>query len=166
MLSFVFTRSDCHMAIITQSHWINIDHVQLCMIMVDGVLSIVLINIFSNSKLTDWLILLFHSARHFFLKLEPIKLYVSMKTWHAPVFQSGMGAISWLAWKGDYLVFGDADGQLCLWDLKAKQARYAPLKCLGSIWVIVVEHARYASLIDISTTLLFVGPSKMTSSPS
>lgn len=35
-----------------------------------------------------------------------------------------MGSITWLAWKGDYLAFGDADGQICLWDLKAKTARY------------------------------------------
>ncbi|XP_052771962.1 WD repeat-containing protein 11-like [Mya arenaria] len=37
--------------------------------------------------------------------------------------ESGMSSITWLAWKGDFLLFGDADGQLCLWDLKAKQAR-------------------------------------------
>ncbi|KAH3790800.1 hypothetical protein DPMN_169007 [Dreissena polymorpha] len=37
--------------------------------------------------------------------------------------QSGMGTITWLAWKGDFIVFADADGQICLWDLKAKQAR-------------------------------------------
>ncbi|KAL4232352.1 WD repeat-containing protein 11 [Mactra antiquata] len=37
--------------------------------------------------------------------------------------ESGMGTITWLAWKGDYLTFGDADGQLCLWDLKAKTSR-------------------------------------------
>ncbi|XP_052225390.1 WD repeat-containing protein 11-like isoform X2 [Dreissena polymorpha] len=37
--------------------------------------------------------------------------------------ESGMGTITWLAWKGDFIVFADADGQICLWDLKAKQAR-------------------------------------------
>ncbi|XP_053406773.1 WD repeat-containing protein 11-like [Mercenaria mercenaria] len=37
--------------------------------------------------------------------------------------ESGMGSVTWLAWKGDYLAFGDADGQLCLWDLKAKTSR-------------------------------------------
>ena len=28
-----------------------------------------------------------------------------------------------LAWKGDFLVFGDAEGIQCLWDLKAKISR-------------------------------------------
>lgn len=37
--------------------------------------------------------------------------------------ESGMGSVTWLTWKGDYLAFGDADGQLCIWDLKAKTSR-------------------------------------------
>ena len=37
--------------------------------------------------------------------------------------ESGMGTITWVAWKADYLVFGDADGQLCVWDLRAKTSR-------------------------------------------
>ena len=37
--------------------------------------------------------------------------------------ESGMGTITWVAWKADFLVFGDADGQLCVWDLRAKTSR-------------------------------------------
>ena len=38
MLSFVFTRSDCHLTIITLTliHWITIDHVPLKMIKIDS----------------------------------------------------------------------------------------------------------------------------------
>jgi len=34
-LSFVFSRSDCHLTIVTVIHWITIDHVLLYMIMID-----------------------------------------------------------------------------------------------------------------------------------
>ncbi|KAL3863810.1 hypothetical protein ACJMK2_005541 [Sinanodonta woodiana] len=37
--------------------------------------------------------------------------------------ENGIGPITWLTWKNDYLVFGDADGQLCVWDLKHKTSR-------------------------------------------
>ncbi|KAK3585480.1 hypothetical protein CHS0354_003328 [Potamilus streckersoni] len=37
--------------------------------------------------------------------------------------ENGLGTITWLSWKNDYLVFGDGDGQLCLWDLRLKTSR-------------------------------------------
>ena len=36
MLSFVFTRSDCHLTIISLIHWIKIDYVLLQLIMIDS----------------------------------------------------------------------------------------------------------------------------------
>jgi hypothetical protein len=38
--------------------------------------------------------------------------------------QSGLSRVTSLAWKGDFLVFGDVEGIQCLWDLKAKISRY------------------------------------------
>ncbi|KAK7498382.1 hypothetical protein BaRGS_00010336, partial [Batillaria attramentaria] len=40
--------------------------------------------------------------------------------------ESGLTRVSALAWKGDFLVFGDAEGIQCLWDLKAKISRTTP----------------------------------------
>ncbi|XP_025096054.1 WD repeat-containing protein 11-like [Pomacea canaliculata] len=40
--------------------------------------------------------------------------------------ESGLGRITSMAWKGDFLVFGDAEGVQCLWDLKAKVSRTTP----------------------------------------
>jgi hypothetical protein len=37
--------------------------------------------------------------------------------------QSGMGTITWIAWKGDFILFGDGEGQLSVWDLKSKTQR-------------------------------------------
>lgn len=37
--------------------------------------------------------------------------------------EAGMFSASWVAWKSDYLVFGDSEGQLCVWDIKAKTSR-------------------------------------------
>ncbi|KAL5022239.1 hypothetical protein ScPMuIL_001394 [Solemya velum] len=37
--------------------------------------------------------------------------------------ESGMGTITWIAWKNDNIAFGDVDGQLCLWDLRSKVSR-------------------------------------------
>ncbi|XP_041368583.1 WD repeat-containing protein 11-like [Gigantopelta aegis] len=39
---------------------------------------------------------------------------------------SGLSTVTCLAWKGDFLVFGDVDGTQCLWDLKAKISRTTP----------------------------------------
>lgn len=38
-------------------------------------------------------------------------------------YQSGMGTITWIAWKGDFILFGDGEGQLSVWDLKNKTQR-------------------------------------------
>ncbi|KAJ8316897.1 hypothetical protein KUTeg_004801 [Tegillarca granosa] len=38
-------------------------------------------------------------------------------------FVSGMGTITWVGWKGDNILFGDVDGQLCVWDLRSKTSR-------------------------------------------
>ncbi|XP_071090050.1 WD repeat-containing protein 11-like isoform X1 [Haliotis cracherodii] len=40
--------------------------------------------------------------------------------------ESGLSTVTTLAWKGDFLVFGDVDGTQCLWDLKAKISRTTP----------------------------------------
>ncbi|ESP00415.1 hypothetical protein LOTGIDRAFT_140712, partial [Lottia gigantea] len=40
--------------------------------------------------------------------------------------ESGLGTITCLAWKHDYLMFGDVDGILCCWDLKSKISRTVP----------------------------------------
>lgn len=40
--------------------------------------------------------------------------------------ESGLTRVTSLAWKGDFLVFGDAEGIQCLWDLKAKISRTTP----------------------------------------
>ncbi|XP_059139612.1 WD repeat-containing protein 11-like [Physella acuta] len=40
--------------------------------------------------------------------------------------ESGLARITALAWKGDCLIFGDAEGFQCLWDLKAKVSRTTP----------------------------------------
>ncbi|XP_056005072.1 WD repeat-containing protein 11-like [Ostrea edulis] len=37
--------------------------------------------------------------------------------------ESGMGTITWIAWKGDFILFGDGEGQLSVWDLKSKTQR-------------------------------------------
>lgn len=37
--------------------------------------------------------------------------------------ESGMGTITWVGWKGDNILFGDVDGQLCVWDLRSKTSR-------------------------------------------
>lgn len=37
--------------------------------------------------------------------------------------ESGMGTITWIAWKGDFILFGDGEGQLSVWDLKNKTQR-------------------------------------------
>ena len=39
-------------------------------------------------------------------------------------FQSGMSAVTFIAWKADLLVLGDVDGNLNIWDLKGKLSRY------------------------------------------
>ena len=48
------------------------------------------------------------------------------------IFQSGLSTITCLAWKSDFLVFGDVDGTQCLWDLKAKISRFAGIPILTS----------------------------------
>lgn len=40
--------------------------------------------------------------------------------------ESGLTRVTALGWKGDFLVFGDAEGVQCLWDLKAKISRTTP----------------------------------------
>ena len=35
-----------------------------------------------------------------------------------------MGSISCIAWKAETMVLGDVDGNLNLWDLKARVSRY------------------------------------------
>ena len=40
------------------------------------------------------------------------------------VFQGSMGCITCIAWKGETLVLGDVDGNLNLWELKARVSRY------------------------------------------
>uniref|UniRef100_A0A2C9KHQ4 Uncharacterized protein n=1 Tax=Biomphalaria glabrata TaxID=6526 RepID=A0A2C9KHQ4_BIOGL len=40
--------------------------------------------------------------------------------------ESGLNRITALAWKSDYLLFGDSEGYQCLWDLKAKISRTTP----------------------------------------
>ncbi|XP_050396083.2 WD repeat-containing protein 11 [Patella vulgata] len=40
--------------------------------------------------------------------------------------ENGLGTITCLAWKNDYLMFGDVDGILCCWDLKGKISRTVP----------------------------------------
>ena len=37
---------------------------------------------------------------------------------------SGLGSITCMTWKGETLVMGDADGNLGIWDLKARVSRY------------------------------------------
>ncbi|CAN8021726.1 unnamed protein product [Ixodes persulcatus] len=40
--------------------------------------------------------------------------------------QAGMASITSIAWKSDYIVLGDADGTLTVWDLKGKVLRTLP----------------------------------------
>ncbi|KAH9489673.1 WD repeat-containing protein 11, partial [Bulinus truncatus] len=40
--------------------------------------------------------------------------------------ESGLSRITALAWKSDFLLFGDSEGYQCLWDLKAKISRTTP----------------------------------------
>ena len=40
------------------------------------------------------------------------------------ILQAGMAVVSFITWKTDMLVLGDVDGNLNLWDLKAKVSRY------------------------------------------
>ncbi|XP_064464638.1 WD repeat-containing protein 11-like [Ornithodoros turicata] len=40
--------------------------------------------------------------------------------------EAGMASITSIAWKGDHIVLGDADGNLTLWDLKGKMLKTIP----------------------------------------
>ncbi|XP_077868471.1 WD repeat-containing protein 11 [Saccoglossus kowalevskii] len=40
--------------------------------------------------------------------------------------ESGMGSVTCIAWKGDTIVLGDVDGNLSIWDLKARVSRAVP----------------------------------------
>lgn len=42
------------------------------------------------------------------------------------MLQGGMGSITCIAWKGETMVLGDVDGNLNLWDLKARVSRAVP----------------------------------------
>ena len=42
----------------------------------------------------------------------------------SPTFpQSTLGIVTYVAWKGDYLVLSDVDGNLSIWELKARVTR-------------------------------------------
>lgn len=40
------------------------------------------------------------------------------------VLQSGLATVTCISWKGDFIVYGDSDGTLCMWDLRGKTSRY------------------------------------------
>lgn len=40
--------------------------------------------------------------------------------------EAGMASITTIAWKGDHIILGDADGNLTLWDLKGKMLKTIP----------------------------------------